>query len=287
MHQITVISGKGGTGKTSITSALVTLEKRKVIADCDVDAPDLHLILHPEIKESGDFYGGVRAVKDDEKCVDCGMCRQVCRFDAIDEKFNIDPFKCDGCGFCAYVCPTKAIEMKENLSGHWYVSETAFGPMTHAKLDIGEENSGKLVTVVRNMARNIAEKEDYPYVIIDGPPGIGCPVTSAITGVDAVLIVTEPTMSGIHDMERVLGVARHFGAKPFVMINKYDLNEEMAERIEKYCEEEGVPVVGKIRFDREITDAMVHGKSIVQYNSEGKTAGDIKSAWEKVKEHLS
>ena len=287
MRQITVISGKGGTGKTSITSALVTLEKRKVIADCDVDAPDLHLILHPEIKDSGDFYGGVRAVKDDDKCIDCGLCRQVCRFDAVDEQFNIDPFKCDGCGFCAYVCPTKAIEMKENLSGHWYLSETEYGPMVHAKLDIGEENSGKLVTVVRNMARNIAEKEDYPYVIIDGPPGIGCPVTSAITGVDAVLIVTEPTMSGIHDMERVLSVARHFNTRPFVLINKYDLNEEMAEKIEEYCREEDVPLVGKIAFDREITDAMVQGNSVVQYNPEGRTAREIRSAWEKVKAALS
>ncbi len=287
MRQITVISGKGGTGKTSITSALVTLEKRKVIADCDVDAPDLHLILHPEVKDSGDFYGGVRAAKDDDKCIDCGLCRQVCRFDAVDEQFNIDPFKCDGCGFCAYVCPTKAIEMKENLSGHWYLSETEYGPMVHAKLDIGEENSGKLVTVVRNMARNIAEKEGYPYVIIDGPPGIGCPVTSAITGVDAVLIVTEPTMSGIHDMERVLSVARHFGARPFVLINKYDLNEEMTEKIENYCKEQDVPVVGKIAFDREMTDAMVQGKSIIQYKPEGKTAKAIRNAWDRVKVELS
>ena len=286
MRQITVISGKGGTGKTSISSAIATLEERKVIADCDVDAPDMHLILHPEVKESGDFYGGVRAIKDDSKCIDCGLCRQVCRFDAVDEKFDIDPFKCDGCGFCAYVCPTKAIEMKENLSGHWYVSETDYGPMVHAKLDIGEENSGKLVTVVRNKARIIAEKEGYPHIVIDGPPGIGCPVTSAITGVDAVLIVTEPTMSGIHDMERVLKVARHFGTEPFVLINRYDLNREMAERIEDYCKKEFVPLVGTIDYDPDVTKAMVNGLSITQYRPDGRTSKIIKKAWETVKESM-
>jgi MinD superfamily P-loop ATPase len=286
MKQITVISGKGGTGKTSITAAIVTLEKEKVIADCDVDAPDLHLILHPEVKESGDFYGGVRAVKDDSKCINCGLCRQVCRFDAVDEKFNIDPFKCDGCGFCAYVCPTKAIEMKPNLSGHWYVSDTEYGPMVHAKLDIGEENSGKLVTVVRNKAKIIAEKENYPYVIVDGPPGIGCPVTSAITGVDAVLIITEPTVSGIHDMERVLSVARHFGTKPFAVINRYDLNKEMAEKIEEYCKKEGVPLLGKIPFNPVITDAMVNGKSVIQYAPDSEISRSIREMWEKMKASL-
>ena len=284
MRQITVISGKGGTGKTSITGAIATLERRKVMADCDVDAPDLHLLLHPVVKESGDFYGGVRAVKDDSKCIDCGMCRKVCKFDAVDEKFNIDPFKCDGCGFCAYVCPTKAIEMRPNLSGHWYVSETDYGPMVHAKLDIGEENSGKLVTIVRNKARIIAEQEDYPYVIVDGPPGIGCPLTSAITGIDAVLIVTEPTMSGIHDMERVVKVARHFGAKTFALINRSDLNQEMTEKIREFCKDNDIPVVGEIPFDPTVTEAMIQGMSIVQYRPESETAGIIESAWKRVRE---
>ncbi|GAI05092.1 unnamed protein product, partial [marine sediment metagenome] len=219
MKQIVVISGKGGTGKSVIAGSFASLAKNKVMADCDVDAADLHLLLHPTVKETHEFSGGKTAFIDERRCTECGKCQEVCRFEAIDN-YVVDPISCEGCGVCFHICPEKAIKMVDDLSGKWFVSETKYGPFVHAKLGIAEENSGKLVTLVRQNAKLIAEKEKRDFVIIDGPPGIGCPVIASLSGVDIALIVTEPTLSGIHDLERIVGVAHHFGIKGVVCINK-------------------------------------------------------------------
>ncbi|RLE10261.1 (4Fe-4S)-binding protein [Candidatus Aerophobetes bacterium] len=281
MKQIVVISGKGGTGKTVISASFASLAEKKVMADCDVDAADLHLLLHPTVKEEYDFLGKVARI-DQERCTQCGRCQEVCRFEAISD-FTIDPVSCEGCGVCAYVCPQKAIEMVEDVSGKWFVSETKYGPLVHAKLGIAEENSGKLVSLVKQKARQIAEEEGCEFIIIDGPPGIGCPVIASLSGVDVALIVSEPTLSGIHDLERVAGVAHHFGVRSLVCINKYDLNMENSQQIEEFCQSHGIEIAGKIPFDSTVTEAMVCGKSIVEY-SDGKVSRRIKEVWEKVKE---
>ncbi|MGB3113344.1 MAG: ATP-binding protein, partial [Candidatus Omnitrophota bacterium] len=231
MKQIVVISGKGGTGKTVLTASLAALAKNKVMADCDVDAADLHLLLKPSIKERHEFKSGATAFIDKRLCTECGRCVAVCRFDAVSEDYAIDPVACEGCGFCYYACPVNAIKMQENATGEWYISDTRFGPLVHAKLGIGEENSGKLVTLVRQKAKEIAEKQRFDWVIIDGSPGIGCPVIASLSGVDFALVVTEPTLSGLHDADRVIKVARHFNIPVKVVINKYDLNVDMTNRI--------------------------------------------------------
>jgi MinD superfamily P-loop ATPase len=284
MKQLTVISGKGGTGKTVITASFAALAKNKVMADCDVDATDLHLLLHPEIKEAHEFRGGRKAKLNEGICTNCGRCVEVCRFDAISQKESriaIDPISCEGCGVCALICPVQAIQMEENLSGEWYVSDTKYGPMVHAKLGIAEENSGKLVSVVRQNARLIAEKDNLNLVIVDGPPGIGCPVIASITGVDLVMAVTEPTLSAISDLERVLTLVRHFKIEPVVLINKYDINLENTEKITKFCERENIGIVGKITFDNTFTKAMVEGKTVMEYN-DSDLAERIKNIWERI-----
>ena len=285
MKQLTVISGKGGTGKTTIAAAFASLAKNAVLADCDVDAADLHLILDPDIERKEDFYGLKVARKDDEKCIDCGKCREHCRFEAIDREFNIMPEKCEGCGVCAYVCPAEAITLGERLSGYAYRSKTRFGPMAHARLNTAEEASGKLVTVVRDNARELAEEHGRDKIIIDGPPGIGCPVIAAITGVDLILIVTEPTVSGIHDMERILDVAAHFSVTALVCINKYDINERNTESIEEYCRKAYVEVVGKLPYDDMVTKAMIEEKSIIEF-SDGELTGQINKMWSKAIKRL-
>jgi len=284
MKEIVIISGKGGTGKTVLTAGFATLAKRKVMADCDVDAADLHLILTPQIRKKEDFYGGRVPVMDESKCDECGACQEVCRFDAI-HSFQIDLIACDGCGVCAAACPNDAIQMEENLCGEWFISDTRYGPMTHARLGIAEENSGKLVTAVRQQAKSIAQERDLDFIIVDGPPGIGCPVIASITGVDLVLVVTEPTISGIHDLERVLGVARHFGIPGVVCINKYDINLENSGRIREYCEELGVEVVGEIPYDPRVTKAMVNAKSVIEYPC-GAVTTEVEKMWEGVKHTL-
>ncbi|MDP8257850.1 MAG: ATP-binding protein [Candidatus Aadella gelida] len=281
MKQIVVISGKGGTGKTILTASFAALAKNKVMADCDVDAADLHLLLAPDIKERQMFKSGHTAVIDKNICIECGKCRELCRFDAISEDFIVDPVSCEGCAFCSNICPVGAIKMEENTTGEWFVSDTRFGPMVHAKLGIAEENSGKLVSLVRNKARDIAEENGADWVIIDGSPGIGCPVIASISGVDCALVVTEPTMSGLHDADRVIQVAKHFKVPVKLVINKYDLNEDMSEQIENYCIEKNVELSGKIGFDENIVKAMVEGKTIIEY-SDGKTTNLIKGIWEKL-----
>ena len=278
MKQLTVISGKGGTGKTSITAAFAALADA-VLADCDVDASDLHLILNPDIKKTEEFHGLEIASIDKEKCIDCKECHNACRFDAIDEDINLIKERCEGCGVCEYVCPVNAISMVERDSGFSYISETRFGPMSHAMLLTAEEASGKLVTVVRENAKKLAAEAGRDTIVIDGPPGTGCPVISSITGVDLVLIVTEPTLSAIHDLQRILDVANHFSVPAVVCINKYDINTENTGRIEDYCNKNDIKIVGKLPYDTVFTEAMIHEKSVVEY-SDSEVARIIKQMWE-------
>ncbi len=281
MKQIVVISGKGGTGKTVITASFASLSENKVLCDCDVDAADLYLLLHPKIKETNQFTGGKKAIIDNGLCTQCGDCINVCRFDAISNDFVVDTISCEGCSVCSYICPVEAISIKENISGEWFVSETKYGPMVHAKLGIAEENSGKLVAKVREVAKRTADEMKLNYVIIDGPPGIGCPVIAAISGVDLAVMITEPTLSGIHDLERVNAVAKHFGIKSVCAINKYDINYENTERIENWCMREDVPVIGKIPFDKGIMDSLVKGIPVVEY-SDNPASREIKKIWEQI-----
>ena len=281
MKQITVISGKGGTGKTVLTASFSALAKNKVMADCDVDAADLHLLLHPVIKERHDFEGGITAKIDEEVCIRCRKCIDICRFDAITDKIKVDPISCEGCALCSRICPVEAIKMEDNICGEWFVSETKYGPLIHAKLGIAEENSGKLVTKVRQVAKEIAKNKGMDYVIIDGPPGIGCPVIASLTGVNVAVIVTEPTLSGIHDMERVLGVASHFEVDSKVVVNKYDLNIDNSKQIMSFCREKNIELAGMIPFSREVSESIVKGVPIIEYTQNGITK-DIISIWEKI-----
>jgi len=270
MKQILVISGKGGTGKTVVVASFAALTKNKVMADCDVDAADLHLLLHPCIKERHIFKGLPKAVINREKCISCGECAGVCRFNAIvtansEVDFTVDPVSCEGCGVCEYICPEDAIRMEDNVSGEWYISETKYGPMVHAKLGIAEENSGKLVSIVRQNAKRIAEENNFDYVIIDGPPGIGCPVIASLSGVDIALVVTEPSLSAIHDMERVVGVAKHFGIRAACVINKCDINLNNTQSIVDWCRTNGISLLGKIPYDHSVTESIVEGIPVVEY----------------------
>jgi MinD superfamily P-loop ATPase len=279
MKQIVIISGKGGTGKTVIAGAFAALAKNKVMADCDVDAADLHLLLQPNIKERHEFKSGKTAIIDKKICQQCGKCIVACRFNAITQDFIIDPISCEGCAFCSYICPVQAIRIEENISGEWFISETRFGPMVHAKLGIAEENSGKLVALVRKQAKELAEKNNCDWVIIDGAPGIGCPVIASLSGIDCALVITEPTLSGLHDAIRVIDVAKHFSVPVKLVINKYDLNIEMSEKIEKYCNKNDISLIGKIGFDKSVVEAMVEGKTILEYQ-DTKIKEEVIKIWE-------
>jgi len=281
LKQITVLSGKGGTGKTTLVASFATLTKKVVVSDCDVDAPNLHLLLKPEVLRTQEFRGSNLAVIDDAKCTRCGKCKGSCRFGAIKDMV-IDPILCEGCGVCAYVCSAEAIELKEKISGYAFISKTEYGLMSHARLNPGEENSGKLVTLVRQNARKIAEKEDYELILNDGPPGIGCPVIASIAGVDMGLIVVEPTLSSIHDMERALYLLNHFQVPSLICINKYDINNDNTEKIEHFCKESGVKIIGKIPFDNIVTEAMVHGKPVFKYAPESEVGQRIMEVWEEI-----
>jgi MinD superfamily P-loop ATPase len=287
LKQITILSGKGGTGKTTITAAFAVLTREVVVADCDVDAPDLHMLLHPEILETREFRGSKMAVIDESKCIKCGICREKCRFDAITQDLTVDPFSCEGCGVCAIACPVNAVTLTERISGYAYISKIKYGFMAHALLNPGESNSGKLVTVVRQNAKLLAEREKASLVIIDGPPGIGCPVIASVTGVDAGLVVTEPTMSGIHDLERAIQLLRHFNVRPFVCVNIYDINEDNTNKISRFCKENSVEVVGKIPFNPVVTEAMVNGKSVMEYSPGCDVAKDIAAMWDRLCRELS
>lgn len=328
MKEIVIISGKGGTGKTSITAAFATLAQNAVLADCDVDAADLHLILKPEVKQVFDFSGGKQASIRSKDCIGCGLCLSYCKFDAVikDEniqsssrsdcdncdhcsrsctirdnvqirdikramgisetvKFRIDPVRCEGCKVCVEFCPVKAIDFEDAINGQWFISDTRCGPMVHAKLGIAEENSGKLVTLIRKEAKQIAEKVNKDLLIVDGSPGIGCPVIASITGADLVLIVTEPTLSGRHDLKRVAKLTENFNIPTYVCINKADINPDMADQIAKDAESLGVKIVGRIDYSEDFTKAQIKGQSIVEY-SQNDTTKQIKELWSNIENEL-
>lgn len=258
-REIVVISGKGGTGKTIVTASFAVLAGEKIMADCDVDAADLHLLLHPAIRERHVFRSGSSARIDPARCRACGTCIAVCRFGAIRSDYAVDPVACEGCGLCARVCPAQAIAMEENETGEWFLSDTAYGPLVHARLGIGEENSGKLVSLVKQKARECAAARGAGLIIVDGPPGIGCPVIASLAGAALALVVTEPTLSGLHDASRAVEVAAHFKVPARLVINKCDVNTDVAARIRAYGASAGAPVVGEIPFDRSVPSSIVKG----------------------------
>jgi MinD superfamily P-loop ATPase len=289
--EVVVVSGKGGTGKTSIAASFAALARNAVVADCDVDAADLHLLLQPMVEMTGDFSGGKKASIDPTKCIGCGKCREVCNFDApklngpgndtVDTTYTIDHINCEGCGVCVHFCPARAIEFMEVINGQWFISQTRFGPMVHARLGIAEENSGKLVTLVRKEAKRIAVGQHRSFIIVDGSPGIGCPVIASITGADLALIVTEPTMSAQHDLNRIAQLTRHFSIPTAVCINKYDINPELSDTIEKDAEAENLRVAGRIPYDIQVTKAQLEGRTIVECCS-GNLKQQIELIWQSI-----
>ena len=280
IKQLAILSGKGGTGKTTIAAAFASLAKNKVLLDCDVDAADLHLLLHPRILKQEKYYGGRSPRVDLDKCTQCGLCTEVCRFQAI-ENGVVNYVSCEGCGFCSHICPESAIAMEEAFSGDWFVSDTPYGPFVHARLGIGEESSGKLVTVVRKQATEIAKERNLNLILIDGPPGIGCPVTASMTGVDLVLAVTEPTLSGIHDLERILKLAEHFKIPSMVCINKFDINLENTQQIDSYCRNNGSRIIGRIPYEPKVIEALVNRKTVMEYPCNG-VEGIVQGMWEEI-----
>jgi len=286
MKELVVISGKGGTGKTSIVAAFASLAENKVLCDADVDAADLHLVTGPRVRETHDFQGGSTAIINQDKCTECGLCMDLCRWDAINFNFEVDAFECEGCGVCVYFCPEKAIDFPVKTCGQWFRSDTRFGPMIHARLGIAEENSGKLVTLVRQKARTLAEESGLDLLLTDGPPGVGCPVIASIGGASALLIVTEPTVSGIHDMERVVQLAAHFRVPAMVCVNKFDLNLDQTQAIEKYAKENHLKTLGQIPFDPLFTTSMVQGKTIIEFNGDSEGVRSVRKIWKEVESAL-
>ncbi|MDP8227953.1 MAG: ATP-binding protein [Candidatus Electryoneaceae bacterium] len=301
MKELVVISGKGGTGKTSIVASFAALAKQSVLADCDVDAADLHLILDPKVNQSEEYFGGKVATINPELCLGCGICAETCRFDAIKEpddavhhggltagvntSYTVDPIACEGCGVCEYVCPVNAVDLIDRKAGDWFISETRFGPMVHAKLGIAAENSGKLVAMVKTNASRIASERGLDLVIVDGSPGIGCPVISSITGADLVLIVTEPTMSGQHDLARVADLTAHFKIPTAVCVNKWDINADVFNDVRGWCDERGLDMVGKIDYDKCVTEAQIAGQSIIEFGN-GEVSSEIRRIWDRIREKL-
>lgn len=285
IKELVVLSGKGGTGKTSIVGALAALAPSKVLCDADVDAADLHLIIKPQVKETHEFVAGHIAEIDPEQCIKCGECLNWCRFGSISDDLVINPLLCEGCGVCYFLCPVQAVRFPDNHCGEWYLSDTRFGPMVHARLGIAEENSGKLVTLVRNESRRLAEEQGLAYILTDGPPGIGCPAISSLGGATAALLVTEPTVSGHHDLERVAALADHFGVPAFVLVNKADLHQEAAEKIAQLCAAKGYPFLGHLPFDPDFTRAQVEGKTIMEYDNK-KLGSLLSEVWEKLQREI-
>ncbi len=287
MRELVILSGKGGTGKTSVAASFAALAQNAVIADADVDAADLHLVLAPTVEERHDFRSGHEAVIRQADCLKCGACLAHCRFEAVrmdgkeagEATFTIDPVACEGCGVCVEMCPAEAIDFPERSCGEWYVSQTRFGPLVHARLRPAGENSGKLVTQVRTAARQLAERDARKLIVVDGPPGIGCPVIASVTGASAVLAVTEPTVSGAHDLSRLLKLTKHFGVPAFICVNKWDINPTMTEQIEQQAAADGATVAGRIPYDRAVTAAQVNGQPVVTYST-GPAAQHIEKLWE-------
>ncbi len=286
LRELVVLSGKGGTGKTSITACFATLAEKRVVVDADVDAADLHLVLKPRIRREAEFKGGHVAVIEEERCTACGQCRERCQFKAISDDFRVDPVACEGCGVCVHFCPEEAIAFPQRTCGKWFISDTDHGPLVHARLGIAEENSGLLVNLLRKEARALAKARGLPTIIVDGPPGIGCPVISALTGAGALLIITEPTLSGLHDLERVAELAAFFKIPAMVAVNKYDVNAEVTGRIDTYCREHELTLMGTIPYDRDVTGAMVAQQSLVEF-SQGAAAASVRRLWDKVSSKFS
>ncbi|OCL25161.1 (4Fe-4S)-binding protein [Orenia metallireducens] len=282
MKKLTVISGKGGTGKTTVTANLAALADNLILADCDVDAPNMHLLMKPKVIEAEVFKGAKVAVKDQLKCIECGLCKELCNFKAITSDFKVDEIRCEGCGLCVAKCPSDALKLELEETGDLYYSQTKFAPMVHAKLKIGAENSGKLVSQVKEKAESLAQQEEKELLLIDGSPGIGCPVIASINGVDSVLVVTEPTKSGLADLKRVLKTVKYFNLPAVVAINKYDLNQEISLEIESFCRQNQVKIVGKLPFSKVIVEAMQQGELVVESAPESKVTTAIKELWEKV-----
>jgi MinD superfamily P-loop ATPase len=286
MNELVVISGKGGTGKTSILASFAALAGNVVLADADVDAADLHLLLAPTLRRREEFRCGHEAVIRQGDCIGCGACLARCRFEAVRMgkggvgagRVTIDPTACEGCGVCVKACPVEAIDFPEKISGEWYVSDTRFGPLVHARLNPGGENSGKLVSQVRAAARELAAERGGDTVLVDGPPGVGCPVIAAISGAAQVLVVTEPTLSGLHDLQRVLELTRHFSLPTAVCVNRWDINPDLTARIEAAARAAGAVVAGRIRYDRAVTQAQVAGRSVVEIGVSA-VGDDIRGVW--------
>ncbi len=290
MKEITILSGKGGTGKTSITAAIGSITSSVVFCDNDVDAADLHLIMKPAIREEHTYIGAWTASIDQSSCIDCGICTDHCRFDAIHPdshgKLEINPFKCEGCRLCERLCPVQAISSLQSTNNNWYVSDTRFGTLVHAKMGPGEENSGKLVSVVRKRARELAVEGNARYLINDGPPGIGCAAISSLTGTDLVIMVIESTISGFHDAGRLYELIQSFSIPTYALINKFDINPVSTAEIEEFLKEKSIPLIGKIPFDRNMVNAMVKGKTIVEYSDQIEASKVIIEAWGKLEHYL-
>ncbi|WP_310600615.1 4Fe-4S binding protein [Desulfobulbus sp.] len=285
MRELVIVSGKGGTGKTSLTAAFAGLAAQDgtlVLCDADVDAADLHLLTQPAIRQQTDFMGGGKALVDPDLCTGCGICRAHCRFAAISERFAVDPIRCEGCGVCVHFCPERAIAFAPQRCGQWFVSETRFGPMVHAHLGVAEENSGRLVSLVRREARQLAEERALELLITDGPPGIGCPVIAAVGGATALAIVVEPTVSGLHDLGRVLDLAAHFRVPGLVCVNKFDLNPEMTEAVEELARSRNVALAGRIPFDPAFVRAMVQGQTVLEFDQAGQARQAVRAVWDNI-----
>jgi len=285
MKELVILSGKGGTGKTSLTAAFASFSDNMILCDADVDAADLHLLMAPDIKQKTDFQGGNEAIIDPDKCSQCGLCMELCRFDAvknINDIFEIDPIECEGCGVCYDLCPEKAIDFPIKTCGEWYISDTRFGPMVHARLGIAEENSGRLVALIRQETKEIVQEKHIDLILTDGPPGIGCPVIASMGQANAVLIVSEPTVSGIHDLERVAQLAAHFKIPAMVCVNKYDLNHDQTRAIKDLAKENNITFVGQIPFDKNFTESMIQGKNIIETDKKSQASRAVRKIWENV-----
>lgn len=287
MNEILVLSGKGGTGKTSIIGSFAHLADSKVMLDCDVDASDLHLLLSPETVEEHEFRSGVKARVETDKCSACGMCAELCQFESVtmEETAVISKLSCEGCGVCAHFCPEDAIRLDENHCGTWYISDTAYGPFVHSQLFAGEENSGKLVSHIKSEARKVAEQTGAELILIDGSPGVGCPVIASLSNVDMVLVVTEPSQSGKHDLERILDLTEHFKIPTKLCINKWDLHSELSDEIELLAEARNVEVLGKIPFDTTVIDCQIQGIPVTASET-SLAAYSIKDLWKKLQKSI-
>ncbi len=285
MKQLVVISGKGGTGKTSVVSGLASIGPRKVLADCDVDAADLHLILDPTVIDSNDFVSGERPAINAELCTQCGLCAEHCRFDAISGSFAVIPEKCEGCGVCSYICPAEAVSISPRKCGQWFKSSTRFGTMIHAELGIGEENSGKLVTTVRNASAEAAEEDKAELVLVDGSPGVGCPVIASLTNADLAVFVAEPTISAVHDLKRVHKLTEHFKIPAMAIINKCGINENQENEIRTFCNDKQILLAGELPYDTVFTKAQLAGQSVVEHDPSG-MGKKIESIWNTMEKNL-